>query len=204
MNGIFQKHEPANIKKEHFAIIKIEKDTKKWKFKDFPNCVDSLNRYLIEKEDICEFINYLTTIYDVYSFAYFATKSNHLTKVQKIIKQRNFQKNGWEKNDEIDDFYVYKISCFNEVQASLIDDYCVDTIFVFLERGKNISNINKILKKFDFFNQPKDTGSFFLTNNSIASLLDYKIGSINMQSFFYERNANEERSIFICYVPWKL
>jgi hypothetical protein len=204
VNGIFQKHEPANIKKEYFTIIKIEKDTKKWQFKDFPNCVNSLNRYLIEKEDICEFINYLTTTYDIYSFVYFATKSNHLTKVQKIIKQRNFQKNGWEKSDEIDDLYVYKISCFNEVQASLIDDYDVDTIFVFLEKGRNINNINKILKEFSYFSQPKDIGSFYLTKDSISALLDYKIGSINMQGDFYERNANEERSIFICYVPWKL
>lgn len=200
MDLIFERHEPASIKKENFSIIEVYNENK-WDYQKTPKSIKFINRYLIEKNKSIDFINYLSRQYQTYSCIYLGNKSDNLTKIEKYKKKKNLMKYEWTENE---DLYTKKISIIDRNQIDLIEDYCQDSILIFLRENNKISDFSEIIKGIGLLNIPKDTPYFCLTKEAILNIIKYDVAILYKLNSYYEGNVNEERDIYICYSPWKL
>lgn len=203
MDLIFERHEPASIKKENFSIIKVFSGNK-WSFQKAPESIKLINRYLIEKNKSIDFINHLLISYQTYSCIYLSNKSDNLTKIEKYKKTKNLIKYGWTESEVLADLYIKKITFIDKKQINLIEDYCQDSIIIFLGKNNKLSDFARISKEIGLVDMPKSTAYFCLTKKSILNIIDYNISILYKLTSYYEGNANEERDIYVCYSPWKL
>ncbi len=201
---IFEKHEPAIINNENFSFYSIDDETAKWRFCTPPDCLIRLNRYLIEKDSIVQFINMLISNYDVLSCVYIPENTEYFSKVQKLIRIKNFQNNGWKQDTTNYNLFIKKIDNLAEDEMKLLYDFYIRDLFIFANKGMDFSNINNILCDLNFLNFPLKFEEFGFTEQALKSIERYQIATINILKFYIETEANKQRSIFTCYSPWKL
>lgn len=202
MDYIFERHEPASIKKKSFNIIKIY-NTKKWEYKKVPDYISHLNRYLIEKDNLIGFINSQITSFNIYSCIYTEIKARFLTKVQRFKKEKSLIKSGWVASRSINGLFVNKLSLLKTSDTEQFEDLYQDSVFV-LQNKQCEADILDIVQSINLLDMPENATDFYLTSESLINLIRCKITLVYKITGYYENNANEERDIYVCYSPMKL
>lgn len=203
----YEKHEPATINKNNYSYIQINNhkpstgSEKNWCFVDAPADIKLLNRYIVEKEQILEFMNMLQGEYQIYSCIHLSGKSNRLTNIQRKLKESKISKNGWSKNSSEVEVFIKSIDMVDEVIVDILSDISIDSILLITKKDKPLDDILRILKDMDFFIQPQNAIAFYLTKNNIDALISNDVGVV-----FFERLLKElkARDIFVSYFPERL
>ncbi|CAM4493330.1 hypothetical protein [Paenibacillus tarimensis] len=202
MSIIFERHEPAITKNGLIGWIKLNQGNS-FSFAEPPNDLHLINRYLIEYKDIVSFIDLLTKDnFYVYSCIYPETKSQYLTRIQKLSKGNKLKKQGWEQNEERKGLFLKPINYLSHEEIEIIDDYYQDSLFVISNAEAPPLSLSDFLFNIEFLSQPASLGSYYPTEKLISSLIQNDKAIIYLKRDFFEENHLEERNIFVCYSPW--
>ena len=206
MRLIYQRHEPASIKSELFDWIRLDSsDSDGFYFLEKAlKQIELLNRYLIENTDATAFINLLAETYKVSSCIKLSYKSLYLTKIQRLIKEKNLKKEGWNQLAIKKGVLLKECTYIDSKQLEISRDYYFDSIYVISKDKNSSEELIHILDGIDFFKQPKKLGTFCPTEEFITALIKYKVAVIFHKRDFCDIDCAKERPIFICYSPWKL
>jgi hypothetical protein len=202
----YEKHEPASISKEAYSFISICSDNisdskKNWCFVDAPAEIESLNRYVVGKENIIEFISVLMSQNDVYSCIYLSNKAARLTKIQKQFKEKKLIKNGWEECTFKKELYIKSMDNVFEGDIDFISDIDTDSVLLVCKDSKVQEDLMKVLDGIDLFDQPKDISSYYPTKKVISTLKQSNVAIIYFKRLLEELSA---RDVFISYSPWDI
>ncbi|OCL26009.1 hypothetical protein U472_08255 [Orenia metallireducens] len=199
MKKIYEKHEPASINKGNFGFVKI-KDENNWGFINPPDDIRLLNRYIIEKTNIGDFIKVSNDNYFIYS-CILANRSDKLTKIQRMFKENKLKKNGWVECNQVKELYIKNISNLNEIELELMFDRHSRSMLILAEEKKSIEELIEILREIDLFIQPRTVGSYYPTLKFIPTLV-----SENVSVGYFRRLLEplRARDVLILYSPWKL
>jgi len=203
MSFIFEKHEPASLRKNLVGWIQINNE-KDYSFSEPPKEINLLNRYLVEYDNASNFINLLIKKLKVYSIIYVPNKSSSLTRVQKLIKEKKIKKEGWTESRDLNGLYVNSRGTFTNEQIDLMRDYYFDSMFIVCKKELSSTEIINLLLDINLFNQPKELGSYYPTDNIISSLIEQDAAIVYIRRDFWENNSLEERDIMVSYSPWKI
>ncbi|WP_326512489.1 hypothetical protein [Clostridium intestinale] len=203
MSDFFERHEPASSRANVFGWISI-KDDKYKLLSEAPDLINRINQYIIEINGFKKFIEYLGKDKQIYSCCYFKNKSEILTKIQKYIKKKALIKEEFVESNIVDELYYKKIYSIKDFDIELFKDSYCDTLLVFSNDKFEENTLVEILKKLDFFCQPKDLGGYFPTENVISSLIAKEMGLVYVVRHYCNWDEVNERDIFVSYSKEKL
>ncbi len=189
-----------------------------WDYK-FDNSIEAMrlvNRYLIEKNKLFSFLSN-----NGYFFFILQPVEGH-SKIQKLLYERNLQKNGFK---ELDYSYVkderdYTPFVSEEVRTI---KYCYKNLTKYDDEQFTLDLFNKSLDTVILFSEEdisknlivdylKNEESHLWRNKEAGGILNFlsekRIGLVYKHGYFFHEEATAppelEEMVFICYVPWIL
>lgn len=202
---ILAKYEPAS-----------DIGTYEWDYKlsnNYP-VLNNINRYLVELEDLNEFINKYKNYY------YAIAPLWGWNKIQRKLREREFQKDNWSRIDfckieeEQREQYKHLEDRLTIYYAKQLNNYCDYSmisknywdwrnLYIIVSRQElNSNQINNIFSQLSYFNS---------SNSMFDYLVLQDIGFIYLHpTFFHEEYSHSDKrqengeKILIYYCPWRL
>ncbi|MCM0649719.1 hypothetical protein NBE98_15235 [Clostridium swellfunianum] len=199
MTASFEKHQPASLKNELFRWISINEDGSYNIVDETLENIEKINRYVIEKWSIEEFLLQLLKSKEIYLCFYVGKRSKSLTKVQKLFKEKSLMKHGCKKSIYREDFYFESLKNLPLLPYDLIDDYYCDSMFVVSEKELDEKRLIWLVGNLNLFNQPLELGDYFPTTDVIPSILREEIGIVFLKRHYCYWNHDQERDVFVYY-----
>ncbi|WP_341963519.1 hypothetical protein NM897_17110 (plasmid) [Planococcus maritimus] len=201
---LFQRHEPAKQNNDNFGWIRVI-DNEYDFIGNEPKGITDINRYLVEKDNLLDFISEVSQNSIVYSCISLGQKSRTLTKTQLFLLKKKIISKGWSnsKNIKIPQVFLREAINIELNQVEVLENHNLDSLLLICKDFKKEEEILSLLGRVDLLNQPVDLGHYFPTEVTLKTLLKERIGIAFLQPYYYEEDITaNERTILVYYSPW--